>query len=51
MRHGRLMSVRSTTTPTDINFVDVIDGVGVFVGRAYLTLLVDVYTRCIVGFC
>ena len=38
-------------TPTDINFVDVIDGVGVFVGRAYLTLLVDVCTRCIVGFC
>jgi putative transposase len=38
-------------TPTDINFVDVIDGVGMFVGRAYLTLLVDVCTRCIVGFC
>ena len=32
-------------TPTDINFVDVIDGVGMFVGRAYLTLLVDVCTR------
>ncbi|MEO6382240.1 MAG: Mu transposase C-terminal domain-containing protein [Nitrobacter sp.] len=38
-------------TPTDINFVDVIDGIGVFVGRAYLTLLVDVCTRAIVGFC
>lgn len=38
-------------TPTDINFVEVIDGAGAFVGRAYLTILVDVFSRCILGFC
>ncbi|MGO9390245.1 Mu transposase C-terminal domain-containing protein [Rhodoblastus sp.] len=38
-------------TPTDIQFVEVIDGAGVFVGRAYLTILVDVFSRCILGFC
>ncbi|WFU07462.1 transposase family protein (plasmid) [Rhizobium sp. CB3171] len=38
-------------TPTDINFVEVIDGGGVFVGRAYLTIVTDVATRAIVGFC
>ena len=38
-------------TPTDIQFVEVIDGAGAFVGRAYLTLLVDVFSRCILGFC
>lgn len=38
-------------TPTDINFVEVVDGGGTFVGRAYLTLVTDVATRCILGFC
>lgn len=38
-------------TPTDINFVEVIDGDGTFVGRAYLTIVTDVATRCILGFC
>ena len=38
-------------TPTDINFVDVIDQAGTFVGRAFLTILVDVFSRCILGFC
>ncbi len=37
-------------TPTDINFVEVVDG-GTFVGRAYLTIVTDVATRCILGFC
>ncbi|AOO85183.1 Mu transposase C-terminal domain-containing protein [Bosea vaviloviae] len=38
-------------TPTDINFVEVVEGGGAFVGRAFLTILIDVATRCIVGFC
>ncbi len=38
-------------TPTDINFVEVIDGAGIFVGRAYLTIVTDVFSRCILGFC
>ena len=38
-------------TPTDINFVEVIEGSGTFVGRAYLTIVTDVATRCILGFC
>ena len=38
-------------TPTDIQFVEVVDGAGAFVGRAYLTILVDVFSRCILGFC
>lgn len=38
-------------TPTDINFVEVVEGSGTFVGRAYLTLVTDVATRCILGFC
>ncbi|MBP2449945.1 putative transposase [Rhizobium leguminosarum] len=38
-------------TPTDINFVEVVDGAGVFVGRPYLTIITDVATRAIVGFC
>lgn len=38
-------------TPTDINFVEVVEGGGVFVGRAYLTMITDVATRCILGFC
>ena len=38
-------------TPTDINFVEVIEGSGSFVGRAYLTIVTDVATRCILGFC
>lgn len=38
-------------TPTDIQFVEVIDGAGAFVGRAYLTILVDVFSRGILGFC
>ncbi len=38
-------------TPTDINFVEVVEGGGTFVGRAYLTIVTDVATRCILGFC
>lgn len=38
-------------TPTDINFVEVIEGGGTFVGRAYLTIVTDVASRCILGFC
>jgi len=38
-------------TPTDINFVEVVDGGGLFVGRPYLTIVTDVATRCILGFC
>lgn len=38
-------------TPTDINFVEVVEGSGVFVGRGYLTIVTDVATRCILGFC
>ena len=38
-------------TPTDIQFVEVIDRAGSFVGRAYLTILVDVFSRCVLGFC
>lgn len=38
-------------TPTDIHFVEVIEGGGTFVGRAYLTVVIDVATRCILGFC
>lgn len=38
-------------TPTDINFVEVVDGGGTFIGRAYLTIVTDVATRCILGFC
>jgi putative transposase len=37
--------------PTDINFVEVIGGAGTFVGRAYLTIVTDVATRCVLGFC
>lgn len=38
-------------TPTDINFVEVVDGGGVFVGRPSLTIVTDVATRSIFGFC
>ncbi|WP_244399858.1 MULTISPECIES: Mu transposase C-terminal domain-containing protein [unclassified Agrobacterium] len=38
-------------TPTDINFVEVVDGAGVFVGRPYLTVITDVATRSILGVC
>ncbi len=38
-------------TPTDINFVEVVEDLGAFVGRAYLTIVTDVATRCILGFC
>jgi putative transposase len=38
-------------TPADINFVEVVDGTGVFVGRPYLTIVTDVATRSILGFC
>ncbi|MFC3721923.1 Mu transposase C-terminal domain-containing protein [Neoaquamicrobium sediminum] len=38
-------------TPTDINFVEVVEGGGTFVGRAFLTIVTDVATRCILGFC
>lgn len=38
-------------TPADIQFVEVIDAVGVVVGRPYLTVVVDVFSRAILGFC
>ena len=38
-------------TPADIQFVEVIDDHGVFVGRPYLTIAADVATSAIVGFC
>lgn len=38
-------------TPTDMNFVEVVEDGGTFVGRAYLTIVTDVATRCILGFC
>ncbi|KSV89601.1 Mu transposase C-terminal domain-containing protein [Sinorhizobium sp. GL28] len=38
-------------TPTDIHFVEVVDGAGMFVGRPYLTIVTDVATRAILGFC
>ncbi|MFF2323959.1 Mu transposase C-terminal domain-containing protein [Agrobacterium sp. NPDC058088] len=38
-------------TPTDINFIEVVENGGTFVGRAYLTIVTDVATRCILGFC
>ncbi|WP_192250203.1 Mu transposase C-terminal domain-containing protein [Mesorhizobium caraganae] len=38
-------------TPTDINFVEVVDGGGTFIGRAFLTIVTDVATRCILGSC
>ncbi|WP_232816712.1 Mu transposase C-terminal domain-containing protein [Paracoccus zhejiangensis] len=38
-------------TPADIQFVEVIDSSGLFVGRPYLTLAADVATSAITGFC
>ena len=38
-------------TPADIQFVEVIDGAGVVVGRPYLTVIADVFSRAILGFC
>jgi putative transposase len=38
-------------TPADIQFVEVIDGVGLVVGRPSLTVMVDVFSRAILGFC
>lgn len=38
-------------TPADIQFVEVIDDHGVFVGRPYLTIAADVATSAIMGFC
>lgn len=38
-------------TPADIQFIEVIDDQGVFVGRPYLTLAADVATSAITGFC
>lgn len=52
IRAPRLLAIcQMDHTPTDLQFVDVIDQLGVFVGRAYLTLLVDVFSRCILGCC
>ncbi|WP_036255246.1 Mu transposase C-terminal domain-containing protein [Methylocapsa acidiphila] len=48
---GPLAVTQIDHTPTDIQFVEVIDGAGAFVGRAYLTILVDVFSRCVLGFC
>ncbi|MCI2400954.1 Mu transposase C-terminal domain-containing protein [Aliiroseovarius subalbicans] len=38
-------------TPADIQFVEIIDGQGIFVGRPYLTIAADVATSAIIGFC
>ncbi len=38
-------------TPTDIQFVEVIDDPGIFIGRPYLTIAADVATSAIIGFC
>jgi putative transposase len=38
-------------TPADIHFVEVVNDAGVFVGRPYLTIVVDVFSRAILGFC
>ncbi|MGL5012454.1 MAG: Mu transposase C-terminal domain-containing protein [Paracoccaceae bacterium] len=38
-------------TPADIQFVEVIDDHGIFVGRPYLTIAADVATSAIMGFC
>lgn len=38
-------------TPADIQFVEVVDDYGVFVGRLYLTIAADVATSAIIGFC
>lgn len=38
-------------TPADIQFVEVIDDHGVFVGRPYLTIAADVASSAIIGFC
>jgi putative transposase len=38
-------------TPADIQFAEVIDSEGLFVGRPSITLLTDVHSKCITGFC
>lgn len=38
-------------TPIDVNFVEVVEGGGTIIDRAYLTIVTDVATRCILGFC
>src|SRR5271166_6991766 len=38
-------------TPADIHFVEVVNDAGVFVSRPYLTIVVDVFSRAILGFC
>ena len=38
-------------TPADIHFIEVVNDAGVFVGRPYLTIVVDVFSRAILGFC
>jgi putative transposase len=38
-------------TPADIHFVEVVNDAGVFVGRPYLTIVVDVFSRAILGLC
>ena len=38
-------------TPTDIHFVEVVDATGAFVGRPNMTFDVDVFSKCILGFC
>lgn len=38
-------------SPAVIHFVEVVSDGGVFVGRSYLTIVVDVFSRAILGFC
>jgi len=45
------LTVGAIGTPTDIQFVEAVDSADAFVGRTYLTILVDVFSRCILGFC
>lgn len=48
---GPLAVTQMDHTPSDINFVEVVDATGAFVGRANLTFNTDVFSKCILGFC
>lgn len=46
-----LAVVQADHTPSDINFIQVVDGGHRYIGRAYLTVATDVYSRAVLGFC
>lgn len=46
-----LAVVQADHTPSDINFVEVVQSGDRYVGRAYLTVVTDVYSRAVLGFC